>query len=176
MIKSFVRRVAAVAGLSILLVGVALVAESQAQESKDPAYLSLGIGYYDFIADDDTAVDFRLEYRSDLALWLIRPFAGLEVTTDGAVYGLGGIFLDVHVLDNIVLTPSIGVGAYGEGDGKDLGSVFEIRSQAEIAYQFEDASRLSLAISHISNAGVGDHNPGTEIISVYYHLPIDKIF
>jgi len=75
-----------------------------------------------------------------------------------------------------VLTPSFGVGAYDEGDGKDLGDTIEFRSQVELAYRFDNRSRVGVAFSHISNAGIGDRNPGTEILNVYYAYPLDAIF
>jgi hypothetical protein len=33
---------------------------------------------------------------------------------------------------------------------------------------------LGVAISHLSNAGIGDRNPGTEIATLYYSLPLGK--
>ena len=52
----------------------------------------------------------------------------------------------------------------------------EFRSQLEIAYRFDDRSRLGLAISHYSNASLGDTNPGTESAMIYYSVPLDKLF
>lgn len=145
-------------------------------QTVDPAYLSLGAGIFDVTQDDDQAADFRLEYRHDEGPWLIRPFAGVEVTTDGGVYGLGGVLLDWVVVDNMVITPSFGIGAFEEGDGKDLGHTIEFRSQIELGYRFTDRSRLSVAFSHISNAGIGDDNPGTEVLTLYYAVPFGLIF
>jgi hypothetical protein len=74
----------------------------------------------------------------------------------------------------VVVTPSFGVGAYSDGDGKDLGNTVEFRSQIEGGYRFDDRSRLTLALSHISNASLGDRNPGVNILSVYYHIPLTR--
>ena len=51
---------------------------------------------------------------------------------------------------------------YGEGDGKDLGHAIEFRSGIEVAYRFDDYSRLGLSFTHISNAGLDERNPGVE--------------
>ncbi|MGF1611876.1 MAG: acyloxyacyl hydrolase [Kiloniellales bacterium] len=142
----------------------------------DPGFISLGIGGYDVYQNDDTAVDFRLEYRHGKRLWIFKPWAGIEATSDGAVYGLGGILVDLFFGRRIVVTPSFGAGAYFNGDGKDLGGTIEFRSQLEIAYRFNDRSRLGIALSHISNAGLGDDNPGTEIVTLYYSIPFHKVF
>ncbi len=64
------------------------------------------------------------------------------------------------------MTPGFGVGAYHDGGGgKDLGSVLAFRSQIVLAYCFDDRSRLAVAFSRISNASVGDDNPGSEILT-----------
>jgi hypothetical protein len=134
--------------------------------------LSLGIGYYD-VFDDDNAVDFRAEYRFDAPLfWSVKPWVGAEVTSDGSLYGAGGLLLDLPLSDNWMLTPSIGAGAFSDGDGKDLGYGLEFRSQLEVSYKFVDQSRVGVAFSHISNADLGDDNPGTEVLDLYYHLPV----
>lgn len=142
----------------------------------DDNLVSLGVGYYD-IGKDKNAADFRMEYRwGNPFLWLLKPWAGLEVTSDGAVYGLGGILLDWKPGDRFVVTPSFGGGFYADGGGKDLGHTIEFRSQLELGYEFESRSRLGLAFSHISNSSLGNSNLGTEILSLYYHIPVSFLF
>ncbi len=142
----------------------------------DPSYLSLGIGYFDLVQEDNEAADFRLEYRHGQPLYFLKPWLGLEVTSDGSFYGLGGLLVDLGIGERIAVTGSLGAGAYSKGDGKDLGDTIEFRSQIEVAYRFDNASRLGIAFSHISNASIGDDNPGTEILSLYYHFPISTFF
>lgn len=141
----------------------------------DPDFFVLGGGWYDF-NDDMDAFDFRAEYRSGYKmLGFLKPWAGIEVTSDEAVYGVVGVLTDIYFGRRWVLTPSFGAGAYADGNGKDLGHTIEFRSQLEFGYRFDDRSRVSLAVSHISNAGLGDGNPGTEIATIYYHIPIEDI-
>jgi hypothetical protein len=140
----------------------------------DPSFLSFGVGWYDF-NDDRDALDLRVEYRSKAKfLGFIKPWIGVEVTSDVAAYGVAGILSDIYFGRRVVLTPSFGVGVYADGDGKDLGSAVEFRSQLELGYRFDDRSRLSLAVSHISNAHLTNQNPGTEIATIYYHVPLDR--
>lgn len=141
----------------------------------DPAYLSLGAGWFDIAAQDDEAADLRLEYRHGRRFWLFKPWAGLELTSDGGLWVGGGPLIDIHLGRRLVLTGSTGVGAYEDGSGKNLGATVEFRSQAEIAWRFDDRSRLGLAFGHISNAGLGDSNPGTEVLTLYYHVPIASV-
>ncbi|MDP9195464.1 MAG: acyloxyacyl hydrolase [Pseudomonadota bacterium] len=149
---------------------------------EDPALLGLGTGLADALqwAKDDNdaepAAEFRVEYRAEPFVWEIRPWVGAQIDTNGALYGAGGILLDIDVLHPVVITPSFGIGLYHDGGGRDLDNTLEFRSQLELAYEFEGGSRLGVAVSHISNAGLGDRNPGTESAVVYYHLPVGSLF
>jgi hypothetical protein len=140
-----------------------------------PNLLALGIGAFDLVRLDEPAADFRLEYRHGTGLWIFQPWAGLEATSDGAVFGVAGLFSDFPLGRRVIVSPSIGIGAYHRGGGLDLGSAFEIRSQLEFAWRLPDETRLGFAFSHISNAGIGDHNTGTEIATLYYAIPLASV-
>ena len=61
-------------------------------------------------------------------------------------------------------------GLFEEGtDGNDLGLAFEVRSLAGLGYRFDSGSAISLAVSHKSNAGLGDSNPGANALLLRYH-------
>ena len=161
-------------GLLLALTAVAGAPGGARAGADDPAFVSLGLGYYDINQRTDQAIDFRLEYRHGEKLWIFKPWVGIEGTSDGAVYGAAGILLDVFFGRRVVITGSFGAGYYAEGGGTDLGHEIEFRSQIEIAYRFDDRSRLGLAFSHISNASIGDTNPGVEILNVYYSIPLTR--
>jgi hypothetical protein len=146
----------------------------------DPALISLGIGGTDILNQQAKAAgDFRLDYRSGISLLpyfeqyvKVKPWVGIETTTRQSVWGGGGIWLDIPIGRHWVLSPNIGVGAYGRGNGKNLGSVFEIRSTFEAGYVFDSGSRITASFGHTSNAGVSKHNPGTEAALISYQIPI----
>lgn len=152
--------------------------ESKAQESsnfigKSTSFLSGGVGYYDLIKESGSAA-IHLEYRDGNRLWLFKPFAGVTFNTDPVFYAYAGVLTDLYFGRHIVVSPSIAVGPYFRGRGKDLGHVFEIRSGLEVAYRFADRSRLGLTFYHISNAGLGDdRNPGVETLALTYSLPLE---
>lgn len=156
---------------------LAIAAPVQAQESADKSYLGFGVGAYDFLDADDTATDFRVEYRHGTPLfWKIKPWGGVEATTDGSLWGGGGLLADFKPADNIYLTPALGVGLYTDGGSdKDLDHPIEFRSQIEAGYEFMNGHRLGVAFSHISNAGLGNDNPGTEVLNLYYHIPVSGL-
>ncbi len=159
--------------------GLLLTAFSHAStpaKADDIDRLSLGLGYADVFDGDDSAVDFRMEYRPGTSIiWELRPWIGAEVTSDGSLYGAAGFLYDYNMGNQWFLTPSVGAGLYAEGGGKDLGSAIEFRSQIELGYQFENQSRVSAALSHISNLDIGDENPGSEALSLYYHIPMQWV-
>lgn len=142
-----------------------------AYAARDVDLLAFALGYFD-ANDDESAIDFRAEIRfgkpiiADLKTWI-----GVEATSDGGLYGAGGLLYDWEFADECYFVPSWGVGLYSDGGGKDLGHTVQFRTQLEFQYEFADYSRISLAASHISNADLAHRNPGTEIVSVYYSIP-----
>lgn len=157
---------------------VAMASTANAQESVDSSTLGFGVGIWDVFERDDTATDFRVEYRHGTPLfWKIKPWGGAELTSDASVWAGGGVLADFKPADNIYITPSFGVGLYTQGSNdKDLDFPIEFRTQIEGGYQFINGHRVGVALSHISNAHLGDDNPGTDILNVYYHVPVGSLF
>ena len=154
-------------------------------------YDVFGIGLYDVKFDgssSNNAIDLRYERRFDNSLidigpeednfFYLKPFAGIELTTDSAFYLLSGIYLEDNLGELITgteskwhLTPSFGLGYYEDGDGKKLGNHIEFRTTLEFSYQLENSDRIGISFGHISNANIGDKNPGVEIITLSYQKP-----
>ena len=138
----------------------------------DPGFVTLGFGYYDF-NDNEEAIEGRLEWRGGTRyLGFFKPLLGLMGTTDRAAYGYAGILTDFYFGNRIVVSPSFSVGYYFDGDGKDLGTALEFRSGIEIGWRFDNRSRISAILYHISNANIDDANPGTEVFSIGYSHPL----
>lgn len=144
-------------------------------DDNEPAFFALSAGAFD-VGKDDTTFEGRVEYRDNHKLWVFKPFAGLMATGDGGGYVYAGLLADIFWGRRFVTTLSLAPGAYYEGDGKDLGSVLEFRSQLELAYRFDNRARLAVSISHMSNASLGDRNPGEESIMLTYAHPIRGLF
>ena len=154
-------------------------------------YDGFGLGMYDIKFDGSStkhAIDFRYEKRFDKNLitigpeednfFYLKPFAGVELTSDSAFYLISGIYLEDNLGELITgdeskwnLTPSFGLGFYDDGNGKKLGNSIEFRTTLEISYQLENFDRIGLSFGHISNANIGNKNPGVEIISFSYQKP-----
>ena len=145
---------------AVLLVLAAVAGAPGGARAEDPAFVSLGLGYYDINRQSDAAADFRLEYRHGEKLWIFKPWVGVEGTSEGTLYAAAGILVDVFFGRRVVVTGSFGAGYYEEGDGKDLGHELEFRSQIEIAHRFDD---LCLAKSYYLCKSPSFHrlvNPG----------------
>ena len=150
-----------------------------------------GLGIYDIKFDgseDNQAVDFRYEYRSDNSIldigpeednfFFLKPFFGLEYTNDSASYFLSGIYFEDNLGElfegdksKLFFTPSFGAGIYNDGSGKKLGNDIQFRTSLEISYELKNKNRIGLSFSHISNANLADKNPGVEILSFSYQVP-----
>ena len=161
--------------------------------SYSQGYDVFAIGIYDVELDgdlqgSDATSDFRYERRLDKSLinigpeednfFYLKPFAGIEVTTDSALYVLGGIYLEDNLGKLLTgnqnkwnFTPSFGLGYYDDGDGKKLGNKLEFRTTLEMSYQLKNDDRIGISLGHISNANIGNKNPGVEIISLSYQKP-----
>jgi len=141
-----------------------------AARAADRAFMSFGGGWFDF-NDNQQSVELHAEVRTDYDLWIFNPIAGMIVNTDLAAYGYAGLQTDIFFGTRIVLTPSFSVGWYERGDSKDLGHNIEFRSAVELAYRFDNRSRLGIQIYHMSNARLADENPGTEVIALTWSRP-----
>lgn len=157
--------------LAAVLIGLAAPAVAD-----DPDFLSVGLGWYDWNREKDETAELRLEYRSDKKFWIFKPFGAVGATPDGTMFAGAGVLVDVYLGRRFVLTPSFAPHLYYKGNSHvNLDYPLEFRSQIEAAYRFDDRSRLGIAVSHYSNAGLGTHNPGTEVATIYYSIPLSKL-
>lgn len=148
-----------------------------------PLSLTLGAGYYNILndkgdknhedRDGDGAGLGRVELRFNQEFLRIRPFIGIEGNTESATYIYGGGMLDVRFGEHFILSPNAAVGAYFNGDGRDMGSTLEFRTGIEAAWEFDNKMRIGAAFHHISNAGIGDVNPGVETLTLNFSIPLN---
>lgn len=140
------------------------------------AHIIGGGGGFDIIARDNLAGSYQFEYRPGWQIWRIKPMIGMFGTTDGGVAGYVGVGYDLHITKNIVVNLNTAVTFYSSGGGKRLGSFAVLRSGVEFGWRFENASRLSVSVHHLSHAGLlGDKNPGTEVVAVTYAVPVENL-
>jgi hypothetical protein len=188
MLRHFGLVILALAFFSAASAHAAPAQQAPADPFKQPDLVSFGGSYMNFDKTEShrQAADFRFEYRWGLSMlplispWFkswdeyvqFHPFAGVETTSLGALYGLGGWAMDWKFLHHGVFTWSEGVGLFYNGDMRPMGSVLQFRSQGELGWVFDNQMRMTAQISHISDAKITQRNPGAEIVGVYFHVPI----
>jgi hypothetical protein len=127
----------------------------------------VGLGRFGLRGQDEQhSVVFDGEVRFPPGKFRIFPLVGVLGNEDGAVYVRGGLGRDFPLGRHWVGTLTSAVGAYSEGDSKDLGSVVEFHSKGELGYRVGPGMRLGIALAHISNAGLAKPNPGVETLTV----------
>jgi len=161
------------AALAAVLLLTAAAAEAQERKS---ARIVANLGVIGVGSGSDSALTGSLEWRGSQPLfWQIAPLAGALATSDGAAYGYVGAYIDVPIKEKWYFTPSIAVGVYGEGSGKDLGHRVEFKPQAEISYRLTASQHVGLSFYHLSNAGLADRNPGTNGLAATYSVSLSAL-
>ena len=126
--------------------------------------LSFYSGMFDFSDDGkkSTLIGFEHQNESlnrDTFLGNLSPITGVLITADNAGYFYTGVEAQ-YKIGSINFTPSFTPGLYHEGDGKDLGHVVEFKSELQFSLDLSGNSQLGFSYNHISNASIGDKNPG----------------
>jgi len=121
-------------------------------------------GMFDFSDAGKRSALFGLEHQNenlfrDSFLGKLSPITGGMLTGDSAVYFYTGIQAEYN-LGPIKIVPSFAPGLYHEGEGKDLGHPLEFKSEIQLTFDLSENSNLGMSYNHISNASLGDKNPG----------------
>ena len=134
------------------------------KNNKNEHQLNFFTGNFDFSDDKQSAylVGFQHQNKNlnrDTFLGNVSPITGGFVTENSAAYFYTGIEWNVD-MGSLTFTPSFAPGYYSFGDGKDLGSPLEFKSEVQVSLNFLENSELGMSYNHISNASLGDKNPG----------------
>ena len=126
--------------------------------------LSVYTGMFDFSDDGKRSTLIGFQHQNEnlnrnTFLGNLSPITGFLLTADNAGYIYTGIQAQ-YKMGVINLTPSFTPGLYHNGDGKDLGHLVEFKSELQISLDLSKTSELGFSYNHISNASLGDKNPG----------------
>lgn len=137
--------------------------------------IGFSAGMFDIVQGDDEAIEGRIEYRHNNDWWF-KPLLSVTATTDATVFLSAGLYSEIFLTDELYLSPSFAPGVFLRGQGKNLGHPIEFRSQIEIGWRFYTGLRASISLNHLSNAGSGRKNPGSESVVFSLLIPFNKIF
>ena len=126
--------------------------------------LNFFTGMFDFSDDKQASGLFGLQHRNDELfrksfLGKLSPISGVFFTEKNAIYLYTGVQAE-YELGFLTITPSFAPGYYNYGDGKDLGSSLEFKTEVQMSFDISDSTHLGMSYNHISNASLGDKNPG----------------
>ena len=121
-------------------------------------------GTFDFSDDGAKSTLFGVQHINEnlykeTFIGTLQPITGVMITVDNAGYVYTG-FQVPYQSGSLTFTPSFTPGLYSEGDGKDLGHVIEFKSEIQLSLELSPNSELGISYNHISNASLGDKNPG----------------
>ena len=129
-------------------------------------------GVFDFSDDKQKAGMFGIQHQNenlhrDTFLGNLSPITGGFLTENSAVYIYSGVEWNFD-LGKIEFTPSFAPGLYNKGDGKDLGHTLEFKTEVQASIKISEDSNIGMSYNHISNASLGNKNPGANSYTINY--------
>ena len=124
-------------------------------------------GMFDFSDDGkrSTLIGFQHQNEDlnrDTFLGNLSPITGAMITADNATYFYTGVQAN-YKMGSLNIVPSFTPGYYNQGDGKDLGHALEFKSEVQLSLDLPKDSQFGFSYNHLSNASLGDKNPGANI-------------
>ena len=154
--------------LTIFLILVGLTKNINADESKsyDSHEYNFFSGVFDITNEAQNSELFGVQHSNedlfrDTFLGKISPITGFMITDNADTYFYTGVQAE-YKIGKLNLTPSFAPGIYTVGDGKDLGSPLEFKSEVQLSIDLLPGTTLGYSQSHLSNADFGDTNPGAD--------------
>ena len=138
---------------------------SNAEEIKsNETELNFFTGMFDFSDHKQKAGIIGIQHQNDdlfrdSFLGTLSPITGGFLTENNAYYLYTGAQAE-YDLGIFTITPSFAPGYYSSGDGKDLGHSLEFKSEVQMSLNLSDSTEFGMSYNHISNASLGDKNPG----------------
>ncbi len=140
--------------------------------AQDRNYIAFSSAVFDILQQDNPSSETRIEFRYGKAKFLVQPFNGVMINTEGAMHVYFGFYYDIKVAGYLYITPSFAPGLYAQRNSKDLKFALEFRSQLEVSFRLNNDVRIGFSFNHISNASLGVENPGVESLAITYIIPI----
>ena len=126
--------------------------------------INLYTGMFDFSDSKQASALVGIQHQNDdlfreSFLGKVSPITGGFLTENNAFYLYSGVQWE-YDLGALTLTPSFAPGYYNYGNGKDLGSPLEFKSEVQMSLNLSDSTEFGMSYNHISNASLGSKNPG----------------
>ncbi len=147
-----------------LLTSLPLNSEEVKKISSNEHEFNIYTGMFDFSDDGKRSQIIGFQHQNENLiresfLGTLSPVTGALITQDSATYIYTGVQA-MYKVGNINITPSFTPGIYNQGDGKNLGHIVEFKSEVQLSFDLPKESQFGFSYNHISNASLGDKNPG----------------
>jgi lipid A 3-O-deacylase len=148
--------------ISLLLFFTPVIGDEK-EKSNDHQF-NIFSGNFDFSDHKQKALLVGFQHQNEMLkrdtfLGSLSPITGGFLTENSASYVYTGVEWNFD-LGPINFTPSFAPGLYREGSGKDLGHILEFKTEVQASYNLSENSSFGMSYNHISNASLGDKNPG----------------
>ena len=149
----------------IALISFSFLNFANAEEKKiSETELNFFTGMFDFSDDKQKAGIIGIQHQNEdlfreSFLGRLSPITGGFLTEKSAFYFYTGAQAEYEI-GSFTFTPSFAPGYYNAGDGKDLGSALEFKTEVQMSVNLSDSTQFGMSYNHISNASLGDKNPG----------------
>jgi|TARA_B100000035_G_scaffold300432_1_gene296119 hypothetical protein len=158
---------------SLILILLLSVTNTVLADNDKQDQLNFFVGNFDFSDDKQKAVLIGFQHQNEdlnrnTFLGNVSPITGGFITDNSAAYIYTGVEWNVDMGSGLMFTPSFAPGLYHEGNGKDLGHILEFKSEVQLSYISSDSTRLGVSYNHVSNASLGDKNPGANSYMLNY--------
>ena len=147
-----------------LLISLPLKSEEVKKNLNNEHEFNIFTGMFDFSDDGKRSQIIGFQHQNENLvrksfLGTLSPVTGALITQDNATYFYTGVQA-MYKVGAINITPSFTPGIYNQGDGKDLGHAVEFKSEVQLSLDLPKESQFGFSYNHISNASLGDKNPG----------------
>mgnify|MGYP001493256546 FL=1 len=149
---------------SLVISSVLYADEIKLDEKNNKTELNFYTGMFDFSDDGKRAGLLGIQHQNNelsrnTFLGNLSPITGAMITDANATYFYTGVQAQ-YKIGAIEVTPSFAPGYYNQGDGKDLGHALEFKSEVQLSLELPKQSQIGFSYNHLSNASLGDKNPG----------------
>ena len=149
----------------ITLISLSFLSFANSEEIKTKeSEINLFTGVFDFSDQNQKGNIFGFQHQNDELfrnsfLGKLSPITGGWLTDNNSVYLYTGAQAEYNI-GLVTITSSFAPGYYNAGDAKDLDSPLEFKSEIQMSLNLSDSTEFGMSYNHISNASLGDKNPG----------------
>jgi len=146
------------------------VAKAEDSKNTNTHTYDFYVGTFDTIdkEGDEKATMYGFEHNNpilfrDTFIGRFSPITGGFITDKNSIYLYTGVQAQ-YLIGPLKVLPSFAPGYYDSGNGKDLGSALEFKSEIKLAFDILENTQVGFSYSHISNNewGEGGKNPGVD--------------